>query len=158
IGYSLAIVIDGSGGAPPVIFRPTIHDNSIARVASPGGDRLRVVLLGGRGNFGARIARALQRDSAIELIVASRGPSQAGAGTARVDIVDPNFASELRKLHPGLVMHCVGPFQGQDYRVVRAALAAGAHYVDLADGRLFVGAFAAENDAAARAADRLAIS
>jgi saccharopine dehydrogenase-like NADP-dependent oxidoreductase len=54
--------------------------------------------------------------------------------------------------------HCVGPFQGQDYGVANAALAAGAHYLDLADGRQFIVEFAARiNDRAARAG-RAAIS
>jgi len=36
------------------------------------------------------------------------------------------------------VIHTAGPFQGQEYGVARAAIAAGCHYVDLADGRDFV--------------------
>jgi len=39
------------------------------------------------------------------------------------------------------VIHCAGPFQSQDYRVALAAMAAGAHYLDLADGRQFVARF-----------------
>jgi hypothetical protein len=42
--------------------------------------------------------------------------------------------------------------------VAQATLAAGAHYLDLADGRAFVANFAAANHAAARAAGRCAIS
>jgi hypothetical protein len=41
------------------------------------------------------------------------------------------------------VIHCAGPYQGQDYRVAEAALLAGTHYLDLADGRAFVSQFAA---------------
>jgi saccharopine dehydrogenase-like NADP-dependent oxidoreductase len=33
------------------------------------------------------------------------------------------------------VIHTAGPFQGQDYAVARSAIAAGANYIDLADGR-----------------------
>ena len=119
---------------------------------------MRVVLLGGRGNFGARIASALAGDSTIEVIVASRSPSPVATGSATLDVQDPDFSSKLHALHPGLVIHCVGPFQGQGYRVVQAALASGAHYLDLADGRQFVAAFVSENEAVARAADRIAIS
>jgi saccharopine dehydrogenase-like NADP-dependent oxidoreductase len=57
-----------------------------------------------------------------------------------------------------LVIHCAGPFQGQDYRVARATLAAGAHYLDLADGREFVARFQEENEAAARDAGRIALA
>ena len=49
-----------------------------------------------------------------------------------VDRDDASFVQRLTALSPGLVIHCVGPFQGQDYRVANAALAAGAHYLDLA--------------------------
>jgi hypothetical protein len=64
----------------------------------------------------------------------------------------------LKSLGPHVVIHCVGPFQGQDYRVARAALAAGAHYLDLADGRDFVAEFAHANDHLALASERVAIS
>ncbi len=113
---------------------------------------MRVVVLGGGGNFGARICRALQQDSGIEVTSAGR------SATARLDIHSPGFERDLGTLRPGLVIHCAGPFQGQYYRVARAALAAGAHYLDLADGREFLARFREQNDAAAKAADRIALS
>ena len=122
----------------------------------------RIVVLGGHGNFGARICRALARDSRIEVIAAGRKPRSAACdarvGTARLDTASPDFAAALGRLSPQIVIHCAGPFQGQDYRVALAALAAGAHYIDLADGRRFATGFAAAVDAAARAAGRLAVS
>ena len=113
---------------------------------------MRAVVIGGFGNFGARICRALEAEPAIEVIACSRN-----AG-ARLDIDSDRFAEALRELSPGLVIHCAGPFQGQDYRVASAALSAGAHYFDLADGRDFVARFPERNDAAARAAGRIALS
>ena len=56
------------------------------------------------------------------------------------------------------MIHCAGPFQGQDYRVAQAALSAGAHYIDLADGRRFVANFAGQFDSAAREAGLLMVS
>jgi hypothetical protein len=114
---------------------------------------MRVVVLGGRGNFGARIVRALQSDSGIEALAAGRTSPD-----TCLDIQSSVFARDLAALHPGLVVHCAGPFQGQDYRVAEAALAAGAHYLDLADGRDFVAGFQQEVAAAALAANRLAVS
>lgn len=38
----------------------------------------------------------------------------------------------------GTVVHTAGPFQSQEYTVARAAIEAGCHYIDLADGRQFV--------------------
>ena len=123
---------------------------------------MRVVVLGGSGNFGARICRDLAGHPRIEVIPAGRNapasPSGSGIRSARLDLASSDFASALRALYPDLVVHCAGPFQGQDYRVAAAALAAGAHYIDLADGRGFVAAFAGKLDAAARAANRLAIT
>src|SRR5689334_6914781 len=107
---------------------------------------MRVVVLGGAGNFGARIVRALRTDPRLDLIAAGRRAQPvAGAEeveSAAVDITTSDFPARLAALRPGLVIHCVGPFQGQDYRVARAALQAGAHYLDLADGRGFVEQFA----------------
>ncbi|MDR2214776.1 MAG: hypothetical protein LBE59_02920 [Nevskiaceae bacterium] len=119
-------------------------------------------MLGGTGNFGARIVRALQGLPGIELFASARRPrpiiGASGVACVALDLGAENFEQRLRALRPDLVIHCIGPFQGQDYRVVRASLAAGAHYLDLADGRDFVAGFAAANDAAARAAGRWAVT
>jgi len=123
---------------------------------------MRVVVLGGYGNFGTRICRELAGHPRIEVISAGRNPpaslSDASIRTARLDFASSDFPTALRSLYPDLVAHCAGPFQRQDYRVAAAALAAGAHYIDLADGRDFVAAFAGQLDAVARAAGRLAIT
>lgn len=79
-------------------------------------------------------------------------------GKARLDISSPQLAGQLRQLSPDAVIHCAGPFQGQDYRVALASLAAGAHYIDLADGRAFVANFAGAIDPIARKAGRLAVT
>jgi len=127
---------------------------------------MRVLVPGGYGNFGARICRALAREPDFEVIAAGRDPERGAraAGfdssirSARLDLDAADFAAHLKALVPDLVIHCAGPFQGQDYRVVRAALDAGAHYIDLADGRDFVARFAGEIDDIARKANRLALS
>ena len=130
-----------------------------------------VIVLGGYGLFGSRIARRLAREQGWRVIVAGRD----GAAAARLcDELrqSPRCAAEVRPLacdahapglrdcllgeHTQLVINTCGPFQGQDYTVARAALAAGAHYVDLADGREYVAAFDAL-DAEARACARLAV-
>ena len=63
----------------------------------------------------------------------------------------------LREAAPDMVIHTVGPFQGQDYAVAEACIRQGCHYVDLADGRAFVAGIGAL-DAVARAADVLVVS
>lgn len=127
---------------------------------------MRTVVIGGSGNFGARICRALAEDSGIEVIAAARNPDRRRRGAppdalveqAQLDLGSADFSAGLRKLAPDIVIHCAGPFQGQDYRVAQAAISVGAHYLDLADGREFVARFAEHNDAAARAAKVSAIS
>lgn len=123
---------------------------------------MRVVVLGGAGNFGARVVRALRGDSDIDLLsVGRRGIAVPGAQEVAVvalDIEARDFTDQLRALAPGLVINCTGPFQGQDYRVAQAALAAGAHYIDLADGRRFVTEFAKQVHEHAVAAGRVAIT
>jgi len=123
---------------------------------------MRIVVLGGTGNFGARIVRALCADPAIQLAVAARGATHAklpdGVARIQLSIDSLHLAQDLRALSPDLVIHCVGPFQRQDYRVAVAALTAGAHYIDLADGRDFVAGFADNIHAKAVLAQRVAIS
>jgi hypothetical protein len=49
---------------------------------------------------------------------------------------------------PWLVVDAAGPFQAIDHRLPEACIAAGAHYLDLADGRGFVCGIGALDDAA----------
>lgn len=105
-----------------------------------------VPILGGYGQFGARIAAALARDKAMNLVIAGR---QHDAGERRVetlrhvganaslsacsiDIDAMDFTAQLVAMALQRVIHTAGPFQNRDYRVAESALAAGAHYVDLA--------------------------
>lgn len=128
---------------------------------------MKIVVLGGYGNFGARICRALATDADIELMIGGRDLARATAlaqsigGSSlgvRIDAQAGDLAENLRGLGAELVIHTAGPFQGQDYRVPHAVAAAGAHYIDLADGRRFVCDFSAALDAAFRSAGRTAIA
>jgi len=128
---------------------------------------MRTVVLGGYGNFGARICRALAEHPGIEVIAAGRHPGHTQGRQdicdsqirlAQLDLASPDFHETLKRLSPEVVIHCAGPFQGQDYRVASATTSVGAHYIDLADGREFVAHFAECNDSAARVAGLLAVS
>ncbi len=55
-----------------------------------------------------------------------------------VDAASSSLAPVLKDLGVRTVIHTAGPFQGQNYSVARAAIDAGCHYIDLADGRQFV--------------------
>jgi saccharopine dehydrogenase-like NADP-dependent oxidoreductase len=108
---------------------------------------VKTVVLGGYGNFGARICRALAPSPGIELVIAGRDMRRGtelaaalgnGATSVRMDIADDGLAQALRDIGAELVIHTAGPFQQQGYKVPFAVAAAGAHYIDLADGRRFV--------------------
>lgn len=99
-----------------------------------------------------------------ELIVTSRTVARAGAlvtelrrhepaaalCAAALDQSSRDFEADLINLEPDIVIHTAGPYQGQDYRVARACIDAGSHYIDLADGRDFVAEFSCLHEQAQR--------
>ncbi|MGY4494059.1 saccharopine dehydrogenase family protein [Pseudomonas sp. TE3610] len=127
---------------------------------------MRIIVIGGLGNFGARICRRLAMEPGLELVATGRRPVSGTAffgpksliSTAGLDIDSPELQARLAQLKPDLVIHCAGPYQGQDYRVALAACAVGAHYLDLSDGRDFVTDFRANVQTDALAAGVLAVS
>ena len=117
-----------------------------------------LLILGGYGFFGERIAATLARDAGMRLLIGGRDSARsrntalalglpAEHGIA-IDATAPDLAQRLSALGIDTLIHAAGPFQGQDYAVARAAIAAGCHYVDLADGRAFVAGIAALDAAA----------
>src|SRR3984885_14967329 len=121
---------------------------------------MRVVVIGGLGNFGARICQRLGLETGIEIIATSRRPMSplGSAKVAALDTDSPAFAADLKALGPDLVIHCAGPFKGQDYHVVLESVACKPHYIDIADGREFVTGFVNAVAPAAQAAGRIAIT
>lgn len=112
---------------------------------------LRILLLGGYGNFGKRICESIAQIPGVCLLISGRnfGKAEALCRTLRasgtldiqpvvLDIFDSHFPEKLKAIQPFLVIHTSGPFQGQDYRVPIACINADAHYIDLADDRRFV--------------------
>lgn len=130
---------------------------------------MRILVLGGYGLFGSRICRTLSGDAGLTVIVAGRSRARAEAlaatlqaprasvETAEIDTAAGDLRARLAALRPDVVIDTAGPFQQRDYRVAEAALAVGAHCIDLADGRDYVNGIGAL-DATARAAGRRVIS
>jgi len=120
-----------------------------------------VLLIGASGVFGTRLARRLAVWPDIDLILAGRHEQtlrpQAEGLNARFVLLDRE-RPDPAALEVFAVIDCAGPFQDSGYGLVRAALAAGAHYIDIADGRDFVANFPHALDAEARAAGRTAIT
>jgi len=112
---------------------------------------MRVLILGGYGTFGGRLAHLLADAESLTLLIAGRSAAKAAEFCAgfrgRARAVPLSFdrngdvEAQLRQSHPHLIVDASGPFQsyGEDrYRLVKAALAAGVDYIDLADGSEFV--------------------
>jgi hypothetical protein len=127
----------------------------------------RILVLGGYGFFGARICAALARNPRIQLLIAGRNGDRATAlayqlglraeNACALDATSPQFSQTLRKLGVTTLIHTAGPFQEQGYGVAHASIQAGANYLDLADGREFVGGIG-KLDAAAKQANVAVVS
>ena len=107
---------------------------------------MKILLVGGYGVFGSRLARLLVRDG-HDLCIAGRdrGAAEALAREigARASAFDRGAAmTTLMETLPGhdVVIDAAGPFhvQGAEpYRLARAAIAAGVHYLDLSENAAF---------------------
>ena len=108
----------------------------------------RVLIVGGAGVFGRRLAEGLRETTNADLIIAGRSRARAEAaalavGAHEAAVLDRETATpeELCALKADLIIDAAGPFQGADLRFARAVIQSGAHYLDLADARDFVAAF-----------------
>ena len=128
----------------------------------------RILVLGGSGHFGTRIARRLGCDKRLEVVIAGRHTARLEAvakrlqtesginlGTVALNHQDQSFRARLADLAPCVVVHTAGPFQEQDYRVAQACLEHTIDYVDLADGRDFVAGVRSFDEQARRSGVRL---
>ncbi len=130
---------------------------------------MKILILGGYGVFGGRLAELLSDLAGIELLLCGRDLAKAEAFCARyrgrprvvpVALDRSDIAEGLRLHAPDLVVDASGPFQeyGADpYGVVAACIGAGVDYIDLADAADFVFGVSAF-DARAMAAKVFALS
>lgn len=112
-----------------------------------------IVIVGSTGAFGSRIAELLTRVQGIRLVLAGRtratleaqaeGLARAGGRSVDVAVLDAAHvrAQDLAQRDARLVINASGPYQRESYGLARAAIAAGSHYIDLADARDFVCGF-----------------
>lgn len=137
----------------------------------------RVLVVGGTGAFGERLVRGILETTELDVVAAGRTEAHLAALVARCNRTTPGpdgrarataLVLDARRATPDAlratgafaVADAAGPYQGQasEYRLARAAIAAGMHYVDLADARGFVAGFGAALDAQARAAGVVALT
>jgi NAD(P)-dependent dehydrogenase (short-subunit alcohol dehydrogenase family) len=126
--------------------------------------RLTILIIGGYGTFGGRLAELLAQDERVTLLIAGRSEERAqrfistlSAGASKRAVAfdrQAATAADIRALAANIVVDATGPFQqyGDDpYRLVRNTVEAGANYMDLADSSAFVGGID-QFDSIARAA------
>ncbi len=114
-------------------------------------EHLKVLIIGGYGTFGGRLARLLAGEPRLTLVIAGRARAKAEAFCASLSSEatlvaaffdrDGDVARQMQDIAPDVVVDVTGPFQtyGADpYRVVEAALALAVSYLDLSDGADFV--------------------
>jgi hypothetical protein len=112
---------------------------------------MNILILGGYGTFGGRLAYLLAEDERLTLFIAGRSLEKATkfckslpSGAQKVPLFfdrNADVDAQIKELKPNLVVDAMGPFQiyGDDpYRVVKACIANGVDYMDLADGSNFV--------------------
>lgn len=123
---------------------------------------MKVLVLGGYGVFGARLARLLVADG-HQVTIAGRNQSAARALASELGCLALQLdrAGDLSPLAKhDVVIDAAGPFHsyGADpYRLARAAIAAGTHYLDLSDNAAFCAGISVL-DAQARAAGLCVVS
>ncbi len=124
---------------------------------------MKVLILGGYGVFGGRLAELLSDLPELELVICGRNLSRAEAfcaryhGRARVSALAldrRDIEASLRAQRPDLVVDASGPFQdygASRYQVIAACIVAHIDYLDFADAADFVFGVA-QFDAQAKAA------
>jgi Domain of unknown function (DUF4166)/Saccharopine dehydrogenase NADP binding domain len=112
--------------------------------------KLKILILGGYGVFGGRLAELLADIHEIELVICGRDLRKAEAFCAQyaghavatpLELDRADIVEGLRLVAPDLVVDASGPFQdyGTDsYSVIRACIQAGTDYFDFADAADFV--------------------
>jgi len=131
---------------------------------------MKILIIGGYGTFGGRLAELLSEVEALTLLIAGRSEAKARnfigklpSGAKKLPLTfdrDADVDEQIGALKPDLVVDATGPFQlyGDDpYRVVKACIKHDAHYMDLADGVQFVNGIG-QFDAEARARNLFVLS
>jgi hypothetical protein len=129
-----------------------------------------VLLLGATGVFGSRLANNLARVPNITIVLASRQMSKALELMQELRMNHPHtefksvvvdrstMAGTLAQHKPWLVIDASGPFQGLDYAVPEQSLAAGCHFIDLADGRDYLNGFSVALEGQAKSQNLVALA
>ena len=117
----------------------------------------KVLVLGGYGTFGSRIARRLAITEGCSVIVGGRNTQSAekyarelsllskrinniDVTTAVFDAHNANMLKQvIQENSINCVVHTAGPFQNHDnYKIAKCIIENGSHYIDIADARRYI--------------------
>lgn len=125
-----------------------------------------VLVIGGYGVFGGHLSKALNA-AGYNVIVAGRSRKKAeafcrsyGGQPLVLDTRADGLEKEIAAISPAILVDAAGPYQAygpSPYRIAEAAIACGAHYLDLSDDGAFTAGINAL-DEQARAANVTALS
>ena len=120
---------------------------------------MKVLIIGGYGTFGFRIAERLSGEAGLELVLAGRNFEKAKAACSKLSGKAIFTPLELDRVEidldfkPDLIVDASGPFQTYDGSpVFEYCIKHKVHYADLSDDGGFVSALLARGDAAKEAA------
>jgi len=112
---------------------------------------MKILILGGYGTFGGRLAQLLANDERLTLLIAGRSKEKADAfcktltvGAQKIPLFfdrNRDVEAQIRNISPNLVVDATGPFQAygeNPYGVIKACVVNNVDYMDLADGSEFV--------------------
>jgi Domain of unknown function (DUF4166)/Saccharopine dehydrogenase NADP binding domain len=122
---------------------------------------VKILIIGGYGTFGGRVAKLLSNAETLTLIIAGRSETKAmkfistlASGARKVPLAferNTDVEKQIAAIKPDVVIDATGPFQnyGDDpYRVVKACITQKSHYMDLADATEFVSGIVQFDEAA----------
>lgn len=99
----------------------------------------KVLVIGGSGRIGNRVARDIARHTDAEITVTSRNRQKQVSSKFNFLSLDLADREKIAKAiaSTDLVVHCAGPFHHRDGRVLEACIDAGVNYIDVSDHRSF---------------------
>lgn len=137
---------------------------------------MKILVIGGYGNFGGRLVHSLLAHSDHQIIIAGRSDDkrrqfidevplafQQSICGIKMDVLQDDIETIILKINPDIVVNATGPFQLQsnvdkNYRVAFACINSKSHYLDLADNRKFVVSFSEALDKPAKESGLMLVS
>ncbi|MEP3196510.1 MAG: DUF4166 domain-containing protein [Lentilitoribacter sp.] len=122
----------------------------------------RVLIIGGTGVFGQKLCHHIAKNFDLDLFISSRSENSAINFVHKLKRLYPtkpfdyvaldtskNLIDVLDHIAPDVTIDCSGPFQNANYSIADTVIAAGSHFIDMADAPQYLEGFcSALNDTA----------